>query len=219
MSRDDGFTIADVSVAFLRDPKVRQLRARGLEGGAAVLIYLGVVLSSWEHGERLTLSESDTPFPATPKRVAMLREVGMIDPDGRIPGAIWAAWFGPAQARKQERREAGRRGGQAKARNARATSPELAEPLAQPYPSDPIRTVVEPPTPAGRGLRSTGTSPRQIAARAQQAREAELAVRRETIRAIRQRYYRGEITEAELESSLRDLDREPDDLTRESLDA
>lgn len=206
MSRDDGFTIADVSVAFLRDPKVRQLRAVGLDGGAAILIYLGIVLSSWEHGERLTLAESDVPFTATAKRIAMLRDVGMLDVELRIPEVIWGAWFGPAQARKLERRQAGRRGGQAKARNARATSNDVAEPLALPYPSVPSSSV-EPPTPTsgGNGSRADGTNPRAIAARAEATKAAERQERADAVQAIKQRYFRGELTEDQKTAAIADL--------------
>lgn len=216
MSRDDGFTIADMSVAFFRDRKVRQLRSRGPEGAVAILIYVGIVLSSWEDGERLTLWESDVPFTPTAKRVAMLREVGMLDAEDRVPEAIWAAWFGPAQARKQERREAGRRGGQAKARKARATSNDVAEPVATPYPSVPLRTVV-PPTPTaggGNGSRATGDNPRAIEARAQAARDAEAAERKAAIGEIRQRYFRGEITEDQQRVAFEDLARADGELVR-----
>jgi hypothetical protein len=207
VSRDDGFAIADVSVAFLRDPKVRQLRSVGLEGGAAVLIYLGIVLSSWEHGKRLTLAESDVPFPATPERIAMLREVGMIDAKLRIPTAIWAAWFGPARARKLERREAGRRGGLAKARNARATSNGVAELVATPYPSVPSSSVVppNPPPVVGNGSRANGTSPRALAKVAEAARLRELEERRAAVQEINQRYYRGEISEAQKQAAILEL--------------
>jgi hypothetical protein len=109
MSRDDGFPHADISVGLLRDVKVRRLRQYGDEQ-ATTLLYLGIVLSSWEEGYRLTADEADPPVPATPERVAALRAVGLLDIDGKVPVRVWEAWFRPAWERREKRRIGGAEG-------------------------------------------------------------------------------------------------------------
>ena len=63
MSRDDGFTRADIDVGLLDDPKVRRL-IRSIKDESLVarciVAYTAVVLASWDRGERISL-EGDHP--------------------------------------------------------------------------------------------------------------------------------------------------------------
>lgn len=147
MSRDDGFPIADVDVRLLDDAKFRALWRRLRDPGGmyqATTLYLSVILASWSAGERVTLNEA-VPTWADPYEgiVAELEAVGLIDADGRLPEHAWDGWFGPAHARREERREAGRRGGLARAAASRAT----AEPEHSRGEALPVRTV--PSVPSG----------------------------------------------------------------------
>jgi hypothetical protein len=193
VSRSGGFLRADISVALLRDPKVRRVRAmRG--GDTAVLTYLGIVLASWEAGERLTAAEAGESA-----RLTYLLEVGMLDAELRVPENVWEDWFGPAERRREARAEAGRLGGLAKASHAVASSNGLAKPQqsAAQYITSTDQPVINPLTPAerGNGLRSTGRSPRQLAA-------AEASRRREQVNRIRIDYAGGRLTEAERDARL-----------------
>jgi len=109
MSRDDGFPHADISVGFLRDVKIRRLRQYGDEQ-ATTLLYLAIVLSSWEEGFRLTAEEADLPVTPTLERVAALQSVGLLDVDGKVPARVWEAWFRPAWERREKRRIGGAEG-------------------------------------------------------------------------------------------------------------
>lgn len=106
MSRDDGFPHADIAVGFLRDVKIRRLRQYGDEQ-ATTLLYLAVVLTSWEEGYRLTVDEADTPVPATPERTTALQTVGLLDSEGKVPARVWESWFRPAWDRREKRRTGG----------------------------------------------------------------------------------------------------------------
>ena len=50
-----------------------------------------------------------------------LLAANLIDDEGRIVDHAWSAWYGPAYTRRQERIEAGRRGGRKRAANAGQT--------------------------------------------------------------------------------------------------
>lgn len=71
-----------------------------------------------------------------------------------------------------------------------------------------------PNPPQAGGYRANGTNPRAVADRAKAAEAEERALRRVEANAIRLRYHRGEITEAQYDVLLADLGKEPDDLTR-----
>ena len=145
MSREDGFGIADVDVALLDDAKVRQLvRSTRDEGVAArcLIGYTAVLLASWRQGQRVTLDDA-APLWLTDldDLAARLRAARLLDDERRIPEKPWTGWFGPAWERREERREAGRKGGYAKARgrSSATAEPEQShgEPLADLYPSVP----------------------------------------------------------------------------------
>ena len=118
MSREDGFPIADVDVSMLEDAKVRQLvRVIGDEAMTArcLIGYTAVVLASWRAGERVTLDE------AAPLWLTGLEDLaeGLRGVDCSTTRAAYRRRRGPdvgARDRREERREAGRKGGYAKAR-------------------------------------------------------------------------------------------------------
>ena len=133
MSRDDGFPIADIDVGILRDVKIRRLRQHvpADDVSATTLLYLAVLLSSWEEGYRLTIEEADSPVPATPERIAALRAVGLVDADDKIPLGAWEAWFKPAWDRRDRKRAGGLEG------NRRRWHPDKEPPRSPiPVPSD-----------------------------------------------------------------------------------
>lgn len=99
MTRDEGFAHADLSTGFLRDPKIRRLRAAaGFEG---IVAYLDVMLSSWEAGDRYSAAD----VGVSEEIAAQMIRVGLLDAAGKIPGAAWEAWFGKAHDRREMGRE------------------------------------------------------------------------------------------------------------------
>jgi hypothetical protein len=118
MSRGDGFPIADMSVHFLDDPKVRRLvRAHGAAAACvAIVAYEATLWASWEAGERVDLMDACPLWIEDPETmIERLSGVGLLDAEGRVPQEAWNGWFTPAYERREARREAGQRGGNAKA--------------------------------------------------------------------------------------------------------
>lgn len=114
MGRDDGFPIADVAVGLLDDDKVRRLwRLLGDQSAMceAMTTHEAVLLASWGAGHRVTVDDA-CPLWLTPRQPILeaLRSVGLLDAKGRIPAKPWASYFGPASARREAAREAGRKG-------------------------------------------------------------------------------------------------------------
>lgn len=144
MSREDGFSIADVDTSMLDDPKFRTLwrRLRGRAAmGQAVTVYLAAILESWRSGERSTADDAaPTWLGDVSGTVAALSAVGLLDEGGKVPEHAWLSWFVPAFDRREARRAAGSIGGQHKASNARA--------LLQQSPSDalPVPSLPSVPT-------------------------------------------------------------------------
>jgi len=143
MSREDGFSIADVDTSMLDDPKFRTLwrRLRGRAAmGQAVTVYLAAVLESWRSGERSTADDAaPTWLGDVSGPVAALSAVGLLDEAGKVPEHAWLSWFVPAFDRREARRAAGSIGGQHKASNARASlqqSPSGALPVRPSVRSD-----------------------------------------------------------------------------------
>lgn len=137
MSRDDGFDVADVSTVLLDDPKIKALwRSLNDESlmGRAVTLHLATVLASWRQGCRVTVQEAVplwiTPDPAL---IAALQAAGLLDRTGKLPPRSWKGWFGPAWERREARREAGRKGGQATVKQRLS----VAEPVRPSVPSGP----------------------------------------------------------------------------------
>lgn len=126
--RPDGFPTADHDVGFLTDDRV--LDAADAAGPLAVVAYIAVRDASWARGDRVPFDSAVRRLPTVyglgdvdeSDRVRdALEAVGLLDPEGRIPSSTWTSWYGAASDRRELRRELGRRGGLAKARN-RASS-------------------------------------------------------------------------------------------------
>ena len=119
MSRDDGFTIADLDTTLYADPKIVALARRlrdSVQTAAHVALFEALLLGSWGAGHRITLEEALPAWWLDPvdEIRANLQAVGLIGRDGRIKDRAWQAWFTPAWKRREARRESGRKGGQAK---------------------------------------------------------------------------------------------------------
>jgi hypothetical protein len=144
VSRDDGFAIADVDTGLLDDAKVRALWRLLGEPTAmchALTIREAVLLASWREGHRVTAETSAPvwlPLPTT--LLDALVTVGLLDRSHRMPRRSWDSWFGPAYARREERREAGRRGGLAKAKRSSSSA------TATLYPSVPSSSIPSVPS-------------------------------------------------------------------------
>jgi hypothetical protein len=116
VSRDDGFPVADVSVALYDDDKVKRLY-RELGGdlgrmGHAMMLCEVTLLASWRDGRRLTVHQA-APLWLTvdDELVSTLVRVGLLDRAFRRPIRSWNAWFGPAFERREKRRRSGALGG------------------------------------------------------------------------------------------------------------
>ncbi len=156
MSRDDGFTVADVATGLLDDPKVkalwRDLRDQGRMGHALAL-HMATLLASWRQGSRVRVDEAAPVWmECDAELVAALVKVRLLDRQGRLPVRSWDGWFGPANSRREARREAGRTGGMASGRR-RGTTVEAR--LKQPL------TVAEPDRPSVRPSGRTVPTVRQ----------------------------------------------------------
>jgi hypothetical protein len=165
MSREDGFSTADVDPGLMHDPKMIALARQAHDAGltmSCVGLYLATLLASWRDGDRVSIEDAAPAWwsdPIDPFR-ARLEDVGLLDADGCVPPHAWDAWFGPARDRRELRREAGRRGGEASAkrRSSTATAP-LEHALSGAEPVSPTGTPAadrpaEPVPPSGSaGLR------------------------------------------------------------------
>jgi hypothetical protein len=148
MSRDDGFTIADVDSSYFEDAKWREawqtLRDPD-QMAKAVCIHASTLLASWRQGERLTVRQSAPLWLLVDDAlVALLQACGLLDDNARIPVASWDQWFGAAFTRREARRESGRIGGKAPGKH-RPSEPQAtlddrstdAEPVRPSVPSVP----------------------------------------------------------------------------------
>lgn len=159
MPRDDGFAVADVSTSKHTDPKFRRLwrMLAGDEDGmnAAVALYEAVTLASWGQGERVEADEA-APFWMSETREAMLslQKVGLLDEDGMIPQHAWDSWYLPAYGRREQRREAGRIGGQNSRppkppHNNGGADPKQTSSDASPTPNPSVPFRSDPSVPSG----------------------------------------------------------------------
>lgn len=149
MSRDDGFSRADVDTGFLSDPKIVALARRQrdpVRTAATCALYLAVVLASWRAAERVPFDQASPAWFLDPDDVlrADLVGVGLLGDDGCVPAATFESWFRPAWDRREARRAAGRKGGQKG---------------AQPKPSDSgVQAEVKPSLSATQPDRPSGLS-------------------------------------------------------------
>ena len=105
MTRGAGFRNADIDTMLLFDPKLAALRADIPEHWAWYTIaYLQTVLQSWAQGQALRVAECQLPG-MPPDATTVLRRVGLINGDGRIPAETWQSWYGPAERRRQQLRD------------------------------------------------------------------------------------------------------------------
>jgi hypothetical protein len=130
MSRDDGFSIADIDTSILSDPKFRALW-RHLNDpaamGQAVAVYLSTLLESWHSGARSTAATAAPMWlPDVGPAVAALQAVGLLDDEWRIPEHAWQSWFTPVVARRNANRERWQRA------NANRSKPPDISPLLSP---------------------------------------------------------------------------------------
>lgn len=141
MSRDDGFrTTLDHDPRFLHDAKIRRLRRESPsegEGAIRTLLYLGLRDASWFDGERLYIEDAETFYHATSARIDALRDVGLIDTDGRIPERAWEAWYGVARDRRAKMRIGGAIGNQRRYSHSDSPPDKHGDsPSEKPSPSD-----------------------------------------------------------------------------------
>lgn len=140
MNREDGFPIADVDVGLFHDPKVialvRQLRDER-QTATHLAIYAALVLESWAAGDRVPLSEALPAWWMGPADdiETVLRSVGLIDDESRIPTTAWSSWYVPAFDRRERRRASGAEGGR-RSWESRRDKRRRSDASAAPNPSD-----------------------------------------------------------------------------------
>lgn len=208
MSRDDGFSIMDVSVDLTNDPKVRRLfRHAPDHAGVAFLAYVATMGESWKQGRRVNIDDAWPPVvPFSRPALEALIHVGLITTKGLVTTSAWRGWYEPARQRREEARA---RWARYNAKRHGLSTDDDAEPAQLPRGSDvgtatsvppvspsvpPVRPK-DPQTPAKRGLRANGENPRSVAAKAREERKRR-------INEVRMAYYRGEITEAQRNEQL-----------------
>lgn len=211
MSRDDGFTVMDVSVAIHEDAKFKALARRHPElAAAAFTAYVALMGESWSAGCRVPI-EDNWParlIPFDHAVIVALRRFRLLDKCSLIWPETWERWFGPAQRRQE----------QARARWARANEKRHADAMrllaqdsaataslprgdraatATTVPS--VRPSVDSPLPppSGGSPRANGTNPRAVAANLTRlANEAERD-RKARRKARQMAYLGGRLTEAQ----------------------
>jgi hypothetical protein len=150
MPRDQGFAVADTDTGLHNDPKIKylwRLVRRPAAMNAAMTLYEAVRLASWDAGDRVSAADA-APFWMTDLYSAQqsLTEAGLLDDEGYIPIHAWEGWFGPANERREQRREAGRLGGQRSRRSDAEPSPERRSSAASPSLNPSVPSVRSVPT-------------------------------------------------------------------------
>ena len=171
VSRDDGFTVMDVSTGYVDDPKWRKLLRYAPEQlGPAFIAYTATMAESWRAGRRVSIDDAwPALIPYAKPAVDALRHVGLLDSHGHVQSRAWRGWFGPAKERRDAFRDRWARANEKR----RAATEKLprgdSAATASPVPSDPsvptrpdpsVDSREIPPPPAERGRRSNGTNPR-----------------------------------------------------------
>ena len=148
MSRDDGFTVADMDSGYFEDAKMRSLwqALRDPDRMArAICLHAATTLASWRQGCRVTVAQSIPLWlPMDADLIAALKGVKLLDRAGKVPAESWQVWFGTAYERRETRREAGRTGGLASAkRRALPGEATVKRPRKQPSTlAEPVRPSV-----------------------------------------------------------------------------
>ncbi len=105
MSRDAGFSRADVDTGILADVKFRALWRRvddDARMARAFTLYMAILTESWGAGCRLSAAEAAPLWlNGVAELEADLAAVELLDTEGRIPTRAWSSWFEPASARRQ----------------------------------------------------------------------------------------------------------------------
>ena len=155
MSRDDGFTVADIDSGYFEDAKMRALwqALRDPDRMArAICLHSATTLASWRQGCRVTVAQAIPLWlPMDAELIATLKGVKLLDRAGKVPAESWQVWFGTAYERRETRREAGRTGGLASAKR-RALPGEASVKRPRKHPStvaEPVRPSVLPSVPPG----------------------------------------------------------------------
>jgi hypothetical protein len=185
MSRESGFSVADIATNMARDEKFRRL-ARLHPDLIAVAFagYVGITLESWAVGRRVKAIDGWPEIvPWSEPAIKALRSQNLLDTRLKIPMKTWTSWYGAAFARRDRYRQSGSLGGQKKASNASrgasnatATLPEissvhssvaLAGRSSRPYVKDSPKppqagASVKTSRKARTSPRANGTSPRQL---------------------------------------------------------
>lgn len=163
MSRDDGFTVMDVSTDIANDPKFRLLhRERPDHVASAFMAYVAVLGESWKAGRRVSVNQAwPVVLPFDAEVVASMVRVRLVDRSGLPPRKAWDGWFGPANERRDKSRERWRRA------NANRNADTAAEPRGSSDvpmpPSVPLRPSAPSVPPEGiQGVTSLDDEPRRI---------------------------------------------------------
>jgi hypothetical protein len=168
MSRDDGFTVMDVSTGYVDDPKWRKLaRYAPDQLGPAFIAYTATMAESWRAGRRVTIEDAwPALIPFSKAAVEALRHVELLDSHGLVRPRAWRGYFGPAKERRDAFRDRWARANEKRradaARSPRGSDAVTASPVPS-DPSDPNRSVDSleiPPPPTSGGRRKTKTNPR-----------------------------------------------------------
>jgi hypothetical protein len=142
VSRDDGFTVADIDSSYLEDAKMRALWQRLRDPALmaqAVVLHKATLLASWRHGERVTVAESaPTWLPVNAELVEHLVAVRLLDKVGKVSPTSWRHWFGAANDRRAKRRDAGQKGGIRSGQARSNASASVEQPSSD---AEPDRTV------------------------------------------------------------------------------
>lgn len=161
MARDEGFTVADMDPNYLDDTKVRHLWRILAPSVAdmceALVLHEATVLASWREGSRVKVNDAAPIWMGVRSElVAALILAKLLDHTERVPTRSWAAWFGPAQARREARIEAGRRGGMAKAQRGSSNATAGLYPSDRPSDRPSVPTDLPTSTARGRAARRGG---------------------------------------------------------------
>ena len=111
MSRDDGFTVMDVSTDIVNDPKVRKLyRVAPNHANTAFVAFIATLGESWKAGRRVRIDDAWPGYlPYDQDAVDALIAVGLLDRRGWLSLRAWEGWFGIAKTRREAARERWRR--------------------------------------------------------------------------------------------------------------